>query len=199
MEYRGYTARVVFDADAGVLFGEVEGLRDIVTFEATNVESVAAEFRESVDDYLDMCAGRGEEPDKPYSGKILVRADPALHRDLAQLAARESMSLNAAAADAIRSWIAQRHVAEPTVTYKASENAGSNERVPAASVAPGVSSAIVFGTDRPDASTPNSSTPSRVDTPSRSDTPAKPQLIAASGKHGENKPSSLRAIQWIAA
>ena len=29
MEYTGYSARVVFDEDAGVLFGGVDGLRDV--------------------------------------------------------------------------------------------------------------------------------------------------------------------------
>ena len=124
MEYKGYSAKVVFDGDAGVLFGEVEGLRDVVTFEATNVEGLESAFRDSVDDYLAMCAERGEEPDKPYSGKILVRADSGLHRDLAIAAAREGMSLNAAAADALRSWITQRHVAEPAAEYRVSKPKG---------------------------------------------------------------------------
>lgn len=105
MEYKGYTARVDFDADAGVLFGEVEGLRDVVTFEATNVRELDKAFRESVDDYLDMCAERGEEPDKPYSGRFLVRVDPKLHRDIAMAAARAGKSLNAFAGEAFKRWI----------------------------------------------------------------------------------------------
>ena len=54
MEYKGYTARVEFDQDARVLFGEVEGLRDVVTFEATDVKDLEREFHASVDDYLAM-------------------------------------------------------------------------------------------------------------------------------------------------
>jgi len=191
MEYKGYSARVVFDGDAGVLFGEVEGLRDVVTFEATNVEGLETAFGESVDDYLAMCAERGEEPDKPYSGKILVRADPALHRDLAKVAAREGVSLNSAAADALRSWIVQRSVAEPASEYGPSENAGWNERVPAPSLAPGVSSWIVVGPDRTESQALNSSTPPRGDTPSRSDTPAQAKASVAHRKRGEEGSSSL--------
>ena len=105
MEYKGYTARVVFDADAGVLFGEVEGLRDVVTFEATNVEELQVAFRESVNDYLAMCAERGEEPERPYSGKFLLRVDPRLHREIAMAAASSGKSLNAFAAELLQTWI----------------------------------------------------------------------------------------------
>ena len=105
MEHKGYTARVVFDEDAGVLFGEVDGLRDVVTFEATNTKHLAVAFRESVDDYLAMCAKRGEEPERPYSGKFLVRTDPGVHRDLAMAAARAGKSLNAYTSDVLKGWI----------------------------------------------------------------------------------------------
>lgn len=105
MEYKGYTARVEFDQDARVLFGEVEGLRDVVTFEATDVKDLEREFHASVDDYLAMCADRGEEPEKPYSGKFLVRLDPMLHRDVAMAAARAGKSLNALTAEVFKNWI----------------------------------------------------------------------------------------------
>jgi predicted HicB family RNase H-like nuclease len=105
MEYKGYTARVEFDQEAGVLHGEVEGLRDVITFEATDVRQLEKEFRASVDDYLDHCLELNEEPEKPYSGKFLIRVDPLLHRDAAMAAARAGKSLNAFAADLLRSWI----------------------------------------------------------------------------------------------
>lgn len=106
MEYKGYTARVEFDADASVMFGEVEGLRDVVTFEATDVKQLERAFHDSVDDYLEMCERRGRGPEKPYSGKFLVRVDPKLHRDIAMAAARAGKSLNAFVGEAVRQWIA---------------------------------------------------------------------------------------------
>lgn len=118
MEYKGYRARVEFDHDAGVFFGEVEGLRDVVTFEATTVDALTKAFRASVNDYLAMCAERGEEPDKPYSGKFLVRMDPELHREVAAAAARSGKSLNQFAGEVLRVWLAgarpsRTRVAEP--------------------------------------------------------------------------------------
>ena len=105
MEYKGYRAQVEFDQDAGVLHGDVEGLRDVVTFEATNVDDLTAAFHESVDDYLAMCAERAEQPEKPYSGKFLVRVDPRLHRDVVMAAARAGKSLNQFTGDLFRNWI----------------------------------------------------------------------------------------------
>lgn len=107
MEYKGYTARVEFDQDAGILFGEVEGLRDVVTFEATDVSGLEKAFHDSVDDYLAMCAERGEDPEKPYSGKFIVRVDPKLHREIATAAARAGKSLNAFTTEVLGDWVAR--------------------------------------------------------------------------------------------
>ena len=107
MEYKGYSARVEFDQDARVLFGEVEGLRDVVSFEASDVKDLEREFHASVDDYLAMCAERGEEPEKPYSGKFVVRVDPVLHREVAIAAGRSGKSLNAFTSEALKRWLEQ--------------------------------------------------------------------------------------------
>lgn len=95
MEYKGYTAKVEFDADAGLLHGEVLGIRDVVTFQGKSVREVEKAFHDSVDDYLTFCAERGEEPDKAYSGKFVVRLEPDLHRRLNMQANAEGQSLNA--------------------------------------------------------------------------------------------------------
>lgn len=68
MEYQGYTAVVEFDDEAGVFHGAVRHLRDVITFEGTSVEELRQAFRDSVDDYVEFCARRGKEPDRPYSG-----------------------------------------------------------------------------------------------------------------------------------
>ena len=52
-------------------------------------------FRDSVDDYLEWCAADGRPPEKPFSGKLLVRIDPVIHRGLAQLAEARATSVNA--------------------------------------------------------------------------------------------------------
>jgi predicted HicB family RNase H-like nuclease len=94
MTYKGYTARLEFDSEAKVFHGEVLHLRDVITFEGTSVEELEEEFKNSIEDYLEWCAERGEEPDKPYSGQFLVRATPDIHRQVVTCAAKRGISLN---------------------------------------------------------------------------------------------------------
>jgi predicted HicB family RNase H-like nuclease len=95
-KHKGYAmGPVELDAETGMLSGTVAGLRDVVHFTgATGAELVQA-FRDSIDDYLAFCAERGESPEKPYRGRLLVRLDPTLHREAAIQAAMEGLSLNA--------------------------------------------------------------------------------------------------------
>ena len=95
MEYKGYFAKVEFDDDANIFHGEIINLRDVITFEGKAVEELRQAFRDSVDDYLDFCAERGVDPEKPYSGKFVVRVEPELHKIITIEARKEGKSLNA--------------------------------------------------------------------------------------------------------
>lgn len=95
MQYKGYFGKVEFDDEANIFYGEVINLRDIVTFQGENVKELRKAFFESVDDYLEFCAARGEEPEKPYSGKFVVRVDPELHKTISIQARKNGKSLNA--------------------------------------------------------------------------------------------------------
>lgn len=94
LDHKGYSGRVEYDDEAGVFHGEVLGLRDVVTFQGRSVEEIEEAFRESVDDYLEFCAERGEEPDKPFSGKLALRINPELHRKVYTRAGQEGKSIN---------------------------------------------------------------------------------------------------------
>lgn len=100
LNYKGYTGHVEFDDKAGIFHGEVLDLRDVVTFQGRSVDELEYAFRESVDDYLEFCQERGEEPDKPFSGKLMLRLPPELHRKVYISSKREGKSLN--------QWIAER-------------------------------------------------------------------------------------------
>ena len=94
LEYKGYTGNVEFDPEAGLFHGEVLDTRDVITFQGTSVEDLQQAFRDSVDDYLDFCQERNEEPDKPFSGRLMVRLSSDLHRKLYVEAKRGGKSLN---------------------------------------------------------------------------------------------------------
>jgi len=101
MQYKGYAAKVDFDDDARIFHGEVVNLRDVVTFEADCADDLIKAFHDSVEDYLAFCAQRGEEPEKPFSGKLLVRLEPELHKELSLKARLSNRSLNAYIADVL--------------------------------------------------------------------------------------------------
>ena len=95
MEYKGYVGVVEYDEDERLLSGRVVGLkRDGIFFKAERADTIEEEFRKSVDFYLEQCAKRGQEPEKPYSGRILVRGTPDVHRRAVEAAARAGISLN---------------------------------------------------------------------------------------------------------
>ena len=60
LKYKGYTGHAEFGDEAELFHGEVLDLRDVITFQATSVEELEKEFRNSVDDYLEFCTQRGE-------------------------------------------------------------------------------------------------------------------------------------------
>lgn len=98
---RVYEARVAFDDEASVFFGEVMHLRDVITFQGTSVDELRTAFVDSVEDYLEFCREKGEEPEKPYSGKFLLRVEPDEHRQFARAADRAGLSLNTWARQAL--------------------------------------------------------------------------------------------------
>jgi len=95
MEYKGYLGHAEFDDEANIFHGEVINLRDVITFEGETVEALRNAFHDSVEDYLEFCAERGEAPEKPYSGKFMVRVAPGLHKTIAIQAKMTGKSLNA--------------------------------------------------------------------------------------------------------
>ncbi len=94
MKYKGYLGTCTVDADAKVIRGQVVNTKDTITFQGKTVEDAIREFRKSVDDYLDFCASLGEPPEKPFSGKLLIRVNPSVHRDLAAVALAQGVSVN---------------------------------------------------------------------------------------------------------
>jgi predicted HicB family RNase H-like nuclease len=95
MEYKGYTAKVEFDDEAEIFHGEVIGIKDVVTFQGKTPKELKKAFKESVEDYLSFCKERGEAPDKPFTGKFVVRISPELHRKIYLSAKLSNESINA--------------------------------------------------------------------------------------------------------
>jgi predicted HicB family RNase H-like nuclease len=80
LKYKGYAGVVEFDAEERMFFGRVVGLWDVLSFQGRSVKDLERDFQQTIDEYLDFCARMGKKPDKPFSGKFVVRLNPELHR-----------------------------------------------------------------------------------------------------------------------
>lgn len=94
MKYRNYEAAVNFDEDMEMFHGAVVNTRDIITFYGKSVAELKKEFKNSIEDYLEYCKKRNEEPDKPFSGNFVLRISPSLHQRLYSEAKKSGKSLN---------------------------------------------------------------------------------------------------------
>ncbi len=101
LSYKGYVAAVEFDAEDGIFFGRLAGIRDGVGFHGESVAELRAAFQEAVEDYVETCAKLGRPAQKPYSGKLMLRVDPSLHARAVQAAELAGKSLNAWGAETL--------------------------------------------------------------------------------------------------
>ena len=69
-------------------------MRDVVGFHARTVGDLVTAFHKAIDDYLESCAGAGKTPERPYSGKLMLRVDPQVHAASARAAELAGISFN---------------------------------------------------------------------------------------------------------
>jgi predicted HicB family RNase H-like nuclease len=93
--YKGFMGQVTFDEEAKILFGRVVNTRDVITFQSTSADTIEQEFHDSVEEYLAFCQELGREPEKPYSGKFVLRLAPEDHKKVSLAAWKANKSLNA--------------------------------------------------------------------------------------------------------
>jgi predicted HicB family RNase H-like nuclease len=101
MMHRGYAAKIEYSDEDGCFVGRIAGISDVIGFDAESVKELKAAFEEAVDDYIATCEKIGRAPQKPYSGKLMLRLPPEVHARAAMMAEAHGMSLNQWAADVL--------------------------------------------------------------------------------------------------
>jgi predicted HicB family RNase H-like nuclease len=101
MTYKGYAARIEYSDEDGCFIGHIAGIKDVIGFHAETVNELRTAFEEAVDDYLETCEKFGRAPQKPYSGKLMLRVPPEVHARAAMMAEAHGMSINQWAADVL--------------------------------------------------------------------------------------------------
>ena len=110
MQYKGYTGNIEYSGEDAVLHGKVMGIKTLISYEGVSVTAITEDFHYAVDEYIEFCAGRGVQPEKPYKGSFNIRIDSELHRKAALAASAYGMSLNAYIERAIRQTVSEHAV-----------------------------------------------------------------------------------------
>ena len=106
MTLDGFSAKIEYDAELDVFRGEILGLSGGADFYGKNPKELRAEFKKSLQVFLEVCQEKGIEPRRNYSGKFNLRISPELHEKLAIVAQAEVKSINALAQEALQQRVA---------------------------------------------------------------------------------------------
>ena len=94
MSYKGYTTSMIFDIDDKIIVGRVLDIDDIISFHGESVAEFESHFHAAVEDYLAASAELESAPEKPASGKVMLRIAPEIHAAALRAAAQSGSSLN---------------------------------------------------------------------------------------------------------
>ena len=94
MKYKGFFGSAEFSFEDMVLFGKIECINDLVTYESVDINGLEAAFHEAVDDYIQTCKELGKEAEKPFSGTFNIRIGADAHKKAYIKSLDEGISLN---------------------------------------------------------------------------------------------------------
>lgn len=106
MTLDGYQAKIDYDADLDMFRGEILSLNGGADFYGKNTKELRAEFKKSLQVFLNVCREKGIEPRRNYSGKFNLRIPAELHEKLAIVAQAEGKSINTLAQEALQQRVA---------------------------------------------------------------------------------------------
>lgn len=102
LQYKGLVGTVSINIKDRKLYGHIIGTSDKIVYEGASIEELEKDFQEAVDEYIALCKEIGKEPEKSFSGKILLRATPEIHGLVAQQAHKCGKSINAWLIDVVK-------------------------------------------------------------------------------------------------
>lgn len=62
LKYKGYIGVVKYSPDDTILYGEVIGISDLISYEGNSIENIENDFKKAVNSYLETCIELGKEP-----------------------------------------------------------------------------------------------------------------------------------------
>ncbi len=102
MNYNGYTAKIEFDERDNIFVGRLLGMRTMISFHGETVVELRQAFEAAVDEFLATCKEQGVRPEKPASGKLMLRVSPEIHGAALVAAQASGKSLNQWASEVLQ-------------------------------------------------------------------------------------------------
>jgi predicted HicB family RNase H-like nuclease len=104
-KYKGFIGSIRPSVEDDCLYGKIEFINDLITYEAETVPELKKAFETAVDDYLETCKSLGKKPEKPFKGSFNVRLGTELQREAALFAHENSMNLNELVTESVKKYI----------------------------------------------------------------------------------------------
>ena len=79
LKYKNFIGSVEYSETDKILFGKVQGIRGLISYEGQNVEELEQDFRAGIDEYLEIWKEKGIEPQKSFTGTFNVRIPSDTH------------------------------------------------------------------------------------------------------------------------
>ncbi len=109
IEYKGYIGTVELSEADALFYGKVTGINALISYKGQNAKELIEDFHNAVDDYLELCAAEGKEPEKAYKGSFNVRISPELHKKAVSYAFSHNTTLNSFVENAMKSALCSAH------------------------------------------------------------------------------------------
>ncbi|KIH83283.1 HicB protein [Pseudomonas batumici] len=107
LHYKGYYGSIEASVEDNCLFGKLQFIRALVSYEGQTVAELEAAFKAAVDDYLETCRELKQAPEMPCKGSFNVRVGHDLHLAAALTATRQKVTLNDLTRQALSEYLLQ--------------------------------------------------------------------------------------------
>ena len=94
LQYKDYIGSIEYSEEDNLLYGKVQQIKGLISYEGIDILELKANFIESIDEYFEECELNEVEPEKPFKGVFQVRTSSSLHRKLFEISQEEETSLN---------------------------------------------------------------------------------------------------------
>lgn len=94
MKYKNYVGSVEFSEEDMVFYGKVQGIKSLISYEGTTCRELVNDFKNAIDEYLDLCEKHQKEPEQAFKGSFNIRINPELHKAASIYAINHDISLN---------------------------------------------------------------------------------------------------------